>query len=84
MVPVKSPPTDVPFTAVQFCAIPEALIPVGKDPAEQFVGDAASAEAVAAFPEVALVIVAGKETVRPFVAGDRVIFEPATRGKSAK
>jgi hypothetical protein len=73
-----------PVDVVQFCAAPEALIPVGKDPAEQFVGDAASAVAVAAFPEVALLIVAGRESVSPFVAGVRVMFEPATMGKSAK
>ncbi len=79
-VPVKSPPTKVPLTAVQFCAIPEALIPVVKDPNEQFAGGAANAVAVAAFA----VIVAGKEIVRPFVAGVRVIFEPAVKGKSAK
>src|ERR1039458_358453 len=51
-----APLAIVTVYAVQFCAVPEALMPVGACPAEHPEGDAARAVAVAALPVVELAI----------------------------
>jgi len=66
----------VMLTAVQFCAVPEALMPVGYDPAAQFVGEAASAVAVAAFPLVLFVSVAElASTICPLLLVPTMVLE---------